>query len=117
MDFQLGKLEGKLILDPTSGEVVTGPSDGKQVTYIELTITRRVFLAGAAAFAGRAQSSPPHPDTLEKFVDPLPIPVIAKAAGAAQIIIVSTMTEIAVKVHRDLPATRMWGYNGSSPGL
>ena len=26
------------------------------------------------------------------------------------------MAEILVKVHRDLPATRMWGYNGSSPG-
>ena len=26
------------------------------------------------------------------------------------------MGEIAVKVHRDLPATRMWGYDGCSPG-
>jgi spore coat protein A len=26
------------------------------------------------------------------------------------------MSEIQVKVHRDLPATRLWGYNGSSPG-
>ena len=26
------------------------------------------------------------------------------------------MSEVRVKVHRDLPPTRMWGYNGTSPG-
>ncbi len=26
------------------------------------------------------------------------------------------MSEVQVKVHRDLPPTRMWGYNGTSPG-
>ena len=26
------------------------------------------------------------------------------------------MSEVMVKVHRDLPPTRMWGYNGTSPG-
>ena len=70
---------------------------------------------GAAAVAGRAQSPALHPETLEKFVDPLPILPVAKPAGKQDHYRVE-MTEILVKVHRDLPATRMWGYNGSSPG-
>jgi spore coat protein A len=77
-----------------------------------------MFLAGAAALTGRAQSQPAtalDPNTLEKFVDPLPIPLVAKSAGKANHYRLE-MSEIAMKVHRDLPATRMWGYNGSSPG-
>jgi spore coat protein A len=79
------------------------------------SITRRAFVAGAAAVVGRAQSPALNPSTLEKFVDPLPILPIAKSAGTERHYRLE-MAEILVKVHRDLPATRMWGYNGSSPG-
>jgi spore coat protein A len=72
-------------------------------------------VAGAAAVVGRAQSPALNPDTLEKFVDPLPILPLAKTAGKPDHYRLK-MAEILVKVHRDLPATRMWGYNGSSPG-
>ena len=78
-------------------------------------ITRRAFVAGAAAIAGRAQSPAVNPSTLEKFVDPLPIPPVAKSVGAQHRYRLE-MTEFLVKVHRDLPPTRVWGYNGSSPG-
>jgi spore coat protein A len=78
-------------------------------------LTRRVFLAGAAAQIGGAQTSKLDPNTLEKFVDPLPVPAIAKSAGKPNHYRL-TMSEIVVKVHRDLPGTRLWGYNGSSPG-
>jgi spore coat protein A len=78
-------------------------------------ITRRLFLTGAAALAGRAQSPPLHPDTLEKFVDPLPIPATARSVGRKNHYRL-VMSEFAVRVHRDLPATRVWGYNGTSPG-
>jgi spore coat protein A len=74
------------------------------------SITRRVFLAtGAAAVAARAQSPALDPSTLERFVDPLPIPAVATQHRLE-------MSEVMVKVHRDLPPTRMWGYNGTSPG-
>ena len=64
---------------------------------------------------GRAQSPALNPSTLEKFVDPLPIPAAAKTNGKpANYRMV--MTEIVAKVHRDLPPTRLWGYNGTSPG-
>src|SRR5580700_2158707 len=69
------------------------------------SVTRRMFLAGAAALTGRAQSQTAKaldPNTLEKFVDPLPIPLVAKGAGKANHYRLE-MSEIAMKVHRDLP--------------
>jgi spore coat protein A len=79
-----------------------------------MPFTRRVFLAGAASSFLKAESPALQPETLEKFVDPLPIPAVAKrtAANSRRL----TMSETMVKVHRDLPATRMWGFNGMSPG-
>jgi spore coat protein A len=77
--------------------------------------TRRAFLAGAVAVAGRAQSPSLHPESIAKFVDPLPIPPVAKKTGGTNHYRME-MAEVLVKVHRDLPATRMWGYNGSAPG-
>jgi spore coat protein A, manganese oxidase len=58
------------------------------------------------------------PDSLAKFVDPLPIPAIAKpvkiSSGVPTFRV--AMREITSKLHRDLPATRLWCYGGSSPG-
>ncbi len=88
-------------------------------------LTRRTFLAGAAALSLRAEAPALVPDKLTKFVDPLPIPAVAKSAGLRTMAGGDTprvpyyrigMSEIETKIHRDLPATRMWGYAGSSPG-
>ncbi len=62
------------------------------------------------ALALKAESPALQPETLEKFVDPLPIPPIAKKPYRL------AMSEFHAKVHRDLPPTRMWGFNGMSPG-
>ncbi len=56
---------------------------------------------------------------LTPFVDALPIPAVATpltgfAGGAAHYRI--EMTEFAQTLHRDLPATRVWGYGNSYPG-
>jgi spore coat protein A len=57
---------------------------------------------------------------LEPFVDPLPFPVPVvqpvgtRADGVLQYEI--TMDQIQQQLHRDLPATDVWGYNGSYPG-
>jgi spore coat protein A, manganese oxidase len=51
---------------------------------------------------------------LEPYVDPLPLPpVIHLHAGVDTNI---SMTEFYQKLHRDLPATRLWGYNSTFPG-
>ncbi|QNI35207.1 multicopper oxidase domain-containing protein [Alloacidobacterium dinghuense] len=65
------------------------------------------------------------PSTLKAFVDPLPVPAVAKAVGVRQNPEDSkeqipfyhvAMREAMVKVHRDLPPTKMWTLGGSFPG-
>jgi spore coat protein A, manganese oxidase len=65
------------------------------------------------------------PGKLQRFIDPLPALEIARPTGArpdpanpAESIPYYRMTmgEFASRVHRDLPPTRMWGFNGLSPG-
>ena len=92
---------------------------------------RRGFLlstAGAVAAAGSmgvfrpraaAAASPP----LTKFVDALPLPGTLKSVGTMQRpgfasgpLYNVPVTELTQKLHRDLPATKVWGYGGSYPG-
>jgi spore coat protein A len=60
--------------------------------------------------------------SIAKFVDPLPIPSIAKSQGKrrARGSDVSyyriAMREVHAKLHRDLPPARLWGYDGLVPG-
>ncbi|MFP5227011.1 MAG: multicopper oxidase family protein [Acidobacteriota bacterium] len=65
------------------------------------------------------------PSTLPPFVDALPIPPLAQTIGTQPNpenpgekipFYRIAMRECAVKVHRDLPPTRMWGFGGSFPG-
>jgi spore coat protein A, manganese oxidase len=80
-----------------------------------MKLSRRDLLKlGAMAGAGAlflpkkfayAQASPP----LTPFVDPLPIPPVI-TPGTATVNI--AMKQFQKKLHRDLPATTLWGYNG-----
>ena len=96
-------------------------------------ITRRRFLEGtgvlAAGISVSKLPSPPQttldPDKLRPYVDPLPIPEIAKPSGMrpspedASIALPyyrMAMRAMEYKVHRDLPATRVWGFGSNSPG-
>jgi spore coat protein A len=101
-------------------------------------LTRRSFLrrAGAAAAGltlGRAAATaaPPaattalDPSKLAPWVDPLPIPQMLRNTEMRPSPDDSklelpyykvAMREVRQKVHRDLPPTRMWGFNTSSPG-
>jgi spore coat protein A len=72
-----------------------------------------------------AQSPELDPGKLTPYVDPLPIPEVSKSSEVKPDpdlpkktvpLYRVTMEEIHQKVHRDLPPTRMWGFNGSSPG-
>jgi spore coat protein A len=85
-------------------------------------------IAGTAALA-RGQKSPGNlpyidPKSVAPFVDPLPLAPIAKSvgnrnvpgAGASIPLYRISMRPITVKVHRDLRPTRMWGFEGYSPG-
>jgi spore coat protein A len=103
-------------------------------------ITRRRFAIGgglltAAARLGKAQMQMAHiphmapappqldPGKLAPFVDPLPIPEIAKPLGThpsasrRQVPFYRIpMQEFHSKIHRDVAPTRFWGYGNSVPG-
>lgn len=55
---------------------------------------------------------------LEKFVDPLSVPEFLQLREQkdAHFYYEITMEEFYQKLHRDLPPTRLWGYNGQFPG-
>jgi spore coat protein A len=53
---------------------------------------------------------------LTRYVDPLPIPPVIRAKGTPGEVIDIEMRQFRQKVHRDLPPTTLWGYNGTWPG-
>ncbi len=59
-----------------------------------------------------------HSGTLPKFVDALPIPATIAPVGSVRGVpfFEVTMREFRQKLHRDLRATTLWGYNGMYPG-
>jgi spore coat protein A len=99
-------------------------------------ITRRTFLrhstiAALAAHTNLHQTASVQvrpaldPNTLTQFVDPLPIPTVARSNGfkvhpadrnARLPYYRLAMKPFKTKVHRDLPPTNMWGFGMSSPG-
>jgi spore coat protein A, manganese oxidase len=53
---------------------------------------------------------------LARYVDPLPVPPVIRASGSPDERVKIEMRQFKRKVHRDLPASTLWGYNGSWPG-
>ncbi|MCW5977365.1 MAG: multicopper oxidase domain-containing protein [Bryobacteraceae bacterium] len=98
-------------------------------------INRRNFLkaslgvaAGGAAFFsatrkayGQLPMFPPSPP-MEPFVDPLPLPSVVQPVGFTTVNGESvphyevSMRAAMQTLHRDLPETPVWGYNGTYPG-
>jgi spore coat protein A, manganese oxidase len=73
--------------------------------------------AGAPATAkgqALAVQVPLNPAALAKYVDPLPIPAVAEQSAPGYYEM--RMTESVVQLHRDIPATTVWGYNGGYLG-
>ena len=101
-------------------------------------ITRREFLRtsgmvgatimtlGAQRVVQTVQARPAlDPDSLARFVDPLPIPSIARPSGYRPSpadpklklpLYRIEMRQFEARLHRDLKPTRQWGYGSSAPG-
>lgn len=62
--------------------------------------------------------NPADPDTIPKFVDPVPIPGVLKPVETHQgkLLYEVTMRQVKQKLHRDFRETTVWGYNGRYPG-
>ncbi len=103
--------------------------------YAIVRPSRRTFLLNSSlALAGlRLRAETPHaeqapaldPTNLPPFVDPLPIPQVARPVGRRPnpenpgeklAYYRIPLHETRVRVHRDLPPTRMWTFGGSFPG-
>jgi spore coat protein A len=101
----------------------------------EFRTTRRAFLRNstlALAALGTESALPQNsaspqldPSSLTPYVDPLPIPAVARPSGTRSSPEVSRvhlpyyrvpLRESYVRVHRDLPPTRMWTLGDSFPG-
>ena len=96
----------------------------QQMSYLTAAAVTRGTYPGHAA---SAEPAGPMLDTsaLARFVDPLPIPALAKPEGVRPSPLdpklqVScyriAMRQFQEKVHRDAPPTTFWGYNATSPG-
>jgi spore coat protein A len=57
-----------------------------------------------------------HEVTFTRFVDPLPIPTRIQINSTSNPDLPITIDQISAQLHRDLPQTTEWGYNGTSPG-
>jgi spore coat protein A, manganese oxidase len=75
-----------------------------------------LILPERAHSIGQPSQSPAKPVTLASYVDPLPIPPRLSQAGLESAPVIMRMGAFRQKVHRDLPPTTLWGYNGSWPG-
>jgi spore coat protein A len=82
--------------------------------------------APSAGCVGSAVPLPPrvplHPDGLARFVDALPIPPVLAPEGkdtgtdAGVVRYRVAMREAEMRIHRDVPPTRVWSYGGVVPG-
>src|SRR5271168_2641186 len=96
----------------------------QQMTWFTAVAATGGTRAGHAPTAG---ASGPLLDTsaLARYVDPLPIPALAKPTGLRPSPVDPAlhvpyyrlaMRQFQAKVHRDVATTTFWGYDGSCPG-
>jgi spore coat protein A, manganese oxidase len=82
-------------------------------TAAEVTLSRGIpALAQAMASPTPVRSGV----KLIRYVDLLPVPPVIRPTGKSGEIVEIEMLQFQQKVHRDLPPTTVWGYNGSWPG-
>jgi spore coat protein A len=139
-----GQLHGLINLSVTSpiqaqfGDSVYSPQRRIPTHELPLRTTRRRFLqnmssvmvmasakSGAMPQLGGGPAKLFNTRALAHFVDPLPLPPLAKPIelrsdlsdpGARIPFYRIVMRQFQAKVHRDVPPTTFWGYNGLCPG-
>lgn len=91
----------------------------RRVLHHSLYAAAGAALSKNAQVFGQTMASPAQVRSgieLPRFVDPLPVPPVIRAIGSPNETIAVEMRQFQKKVHRDLPPTTLWGYNGSWPG-
>jgi len=114
--------------DKTANSLQGGNASFEKHLDRRTLLRNSLFAAAGAAFAvrgpGAAQSvlkmpAPAQGENtmgLAPYVDPLPVPSVIHASSGPEKVIEIQMRLARQKVHRDLPPTPIWGFNGSWPG-
>ncbi len=76
------------------------------------------LLLNPPSAATASKASMRTPETLDRYIDPLPIPAKLKPFGTSKdgLHYRVRMMEVQQKLHSQLPPTRLWGYEGKYPG-
>jgi len=91
----------------------------RRFVHIGVCTTAGVTFCKGVAAPGQGMASPAPVRSgvkLSRYVDPLPIPPVIRPTGKFGDAVEIEMLQFQQKLHRDLPATTVWGYNGSWPG-
>jgi spore coat protein A, manganese oxidase len=89
----------------------------RQLLHRGLYTAAGLSLSKGVPVVGQAMASPAPVRSgvrLTRYVDPLPIPPVLHVTDDQPVEV--TMRQFQQKVHRDLPPTTVWGYNGTWPG-
>jgi len=103
--------------NPTPGACCL-PNEDNNATCQNVTSTECSALGGAFRGAGTSCNTK-NICGLAPWRDPLPVPPVLQPVGTSadgKPIYNVTMTEFKQNLHRDLPDTTVWGYNGMYPG-
>ena len=73
------------------------------------------LMVGRGAFPERASAAVGATPRLQRWVEPLPIPPILDGRGGGKSFAIAARESSAWKFHRDLPATKTWGYWSDNP--
>jgi spore coat protein A len=96
---------------------ITGACCFSGAVCLELSPSDCVSQSGDYQGDGTTCTPNPCPLNLEPFRDPLPIPgVLSPVDPGPPAFYQVDMTEFQQQLHRDLPTTTVWGYNGTFPG-
>src|SRR5580693_9211099 len=91
----------------------------RRLLYRSLYTAAGITLKKSAQVLGQTMASPGQVRSavkLTRYVDLLPIPPVIRAGNKPGEVIDIEMRQFRQKVHRDLPPTTLWGYNGAWPG-
>lgn len=117
----LGTLKGQSIKMPTLGELLR--IDNSIGKILEDVIMKEILLQFKLedvieAFLAIPPCDPSNPATLPKYVDRVPVPAVLqpKFRHPDETFYEVTMREVRQKLHKCIPETKVWGYEGSYPG-
>jgi spore coat protein A len=88
------------------------------LTAVPALVVANNVAAEQAKSSSTAQPAYRTPATIDRYIDPLPVPKRLTSTGTRKDVVQYRigMTEFKQQMHSQLPPTRLWGYEGQYPG-